>query len=317
MVPNSDEGRDLETITILGANGFVGSKLCEMALAAGHSVRAVSRADWDAVPGVVKVVRAHPTSANDLFSGSNWVVNCIGRAHVLKEENASTAMQHFRAINCDLATELAWQAKAEGVTSFAQVSSVAAIRSSSAIQEIIDDRTPTAPDRAYGVSKLAADVALMHDDYLPMRVVCLRPPALFGPHPVGFVRKLAKAANRGVPLPLDCLKNLRSFTAVQNFADAVLISLRQGLRGAYVVTDYPPMTVSDFYGHMLRSAGYGNRTFRLPVGPIKTAAAGILGARKDSLLGNAAYNGSRFALETGWRPHVSLQCAMDEMMASL
>ncbi|WP_165853492.1 NAD-dependent epimerase/dehydratase family protein [Aurantiacibacter aquimixticola] len=307
----------MKTLTILGANGFVGRRLCDAAISAGHRVRAVARRDWETSPGVRKFIHADLGDTEDLFGDSDWAVNCVGRAHVLAKEDPQASMKAFRSINHDLAIELAAQARMAGVSRYVHISSVAAVRSTTGPGEVIDDETDPEPDRTYGVSKLEADEALIAEDQEEMTIACLRPPALLGPKPIGFIRKFARAAAHGVPLPIGGVQNARSFMAVHNLADATLIALSHGVRGAYIVTDSSPMSIGTLYRDMLRGAGYGDRALRVPQKFLEIAAAAALGARKDSLLGNAAYDGSRFAAETGWRPPMSINRAVDEMMATI
>ena len=305
------------TVTILGANGFVGRAVCKTALDKGYAVRAVSRRDWATDLQVTKIIEPHPEQADDLFSESDWVVNCIGRAHVMDAEDEQAALARYRTVNRDLSLQLADKAERAGVTRFVQISSVAAVRSTSASGEIIDDSTNPSPDRLYGIAKLEADEALLARKNPSMRIACLRPPALLGPDPTGFVGKFARMAHKGVPLPLGAVRNARSFMAVANLADAALKAAAQGMQGAYIVTDSPPVSVAQLYHAMLKAAGYGHRIFPLPSSLLTVAANIALAARKDSLLGDAAYSGARFAKEAHWTPAIGMEQALEEMMASL
>ena len=307
----------MQTLTILGANGFVGRKLCDRALATGYRVHAVSRADWTADPRIKKIIEPHPEKCKALFADSSWAVNCIGRAHVLEPEDADEAIAKFREINRDLAVELARKAEAAGITRYVHVSSVAAVRSTSEPGEIIDDTTIPDPNRAYGLSKLEADKAMLESGPNPMAIACLRPPAMVGPHPTGFVRKFARMAKMGIPLPIGAVSNARSFMSVNNFAAAVLAALESKIHGAYIVTDSPPMSVGNLYREMLAAAGFGNRSIAIPAALIDLIAAGALGQRKDSLLGSAAYSGEAFRDIARWTPHEPLNLALEEMMATL
>ena len=307
----------LKAITVLGANGFVGDALCRIATQQGYAVRGVSRTDWNAPDDVEKLIAPNPDAEPELFAGGGWAVNCIGRAHMIAEGGSDEALERFRTVNRDLAISLAQKARDADIKRFVHISSVAAVRSTSIPHEVIDDDVPNDPDRPYGISKLEADRILLEGDPSAMSIACLRPPALIGPRPTGFVRKFAKAASRGLPLPIGGIENARSFMAVQNLAEAIIASLKHGLHGSYIVTDSTPVSVGELYCMMLQSAGYNNRSVRLPRRLTEIAAGVALGERKDSLLGNAAYNGARFAQATGWRPSLPLQGAIDEMMAAL
>lgn len=310
-------GELVPKVVIYGANGFVGRALVRLAEARGHEVRAIVRKLSPLLQGIDTVAEADPNCLNRHLEGFDWFINCAGRAHVMGKEDAQTALARFREVNVALTIALAHQAKISGIRHFAQISSVAAIRSFSYPGETITDATNPSPETPYGLSKLEADTILAEISDQSMLTVCLRPPVILGPQPVGLVKKLAWAAKRGAPLPLRGISNRRSIIAVSNLADAVLRSLDAGLEGNYIVTDSEPQGVADLYGSFLRAAGYSNRSFAVPDYLLKFAARLAVGERKDSLFGDAAYSGLNFQRTCNWAPPVRFADAVEEMMVQL
>lgn len=303
-------------IAVYGASGFVGRALCKVAAAAGHEVVALLRRPGDLDHAQRIIVVPDPQGLHRYLRGCDWMVNCAGRAHILKEDDPVESAASFHRVNCDLAAQLAREAKSAGICRFVQISSVAAIRSSSRSGETISDATPPAPERPYGISKLQADheLSALSDDR--MRIVSLRPPALIGEDPAGLVAKLAWAADKGIPLPFGAIDNRRSFVAVDNLASAVIAALSTDIEGPFIITDSPPMSAGTLYANLLRHAGYSRRCFSVPKVLLNRLASLALGNRRDSLMGDAAYDGSRFMTATGWTPAVTMDDAQARMMAA-
>ncbi len=304
-------------IAILGANGFVGRAMCASAAAAGHEIVALMRHAAEPHSPAGAVIISDLENIAEHLQNCDWMVNCAGRAHVLKNEEPARALAGFRSVNRDLALEVAIQAKSAGVRRFVQISSVAAVGSKSSPGEIFRDSSPPAPDRPYGVSKLEADQALAALSDSRMGIVSLRPPALIGRQPAGFVARLARAADKGIPLPFGKIDNRRSFVSVDNLASAVLAALSADIDGAFLVTDSDPMSVGQLYSRLLEYAGHPGRCFDLPVFIVDCLASLALGQRRDSLMGDAAYDGSGFALATGWVPPLTMDEALAAMMADI
>lgn len=303
-------------IAVFGANGFVGQAVCKAAVAAGHEIIAFVRRPAP-MPCPAHVMHSFDVeSIVSHLQGCDWAVNCAGRAHVVRENDPDAALANFRAVNRDLAMQLARHAASAGVSRFVQISSVAAVRSTCGPGEVLSDASEPAPDRPYGVSKLEADHALAALSTSSMGIVSLRPPALIGIHPAGLVRMFANAASKGIPLPLGKINNRRSFVAVDNLASAVLAALSSDLEGSFMVTDSDPVSVGRLYSNLLKHGGHPDRCFNIPASFLNKLAALVLRQRRESLLGDAAYDGSAFAHATGWVPPVSMDDAQASMMSA-
>jgi hypothetical protein len=87
------------------------------------------------------------------------------------------------------------------------------------------------------------------------------------------------------------------------------------LTGSYIVTDSPPLSTADLYRRLLSLYGHGDRVIRFPVKPVTIIARAVLGARADSLLGNAAFDGQRFADHATWSPKWSMDQALARTVA--
>lgn len=297
----------MPVVAVTGASGFVGRAICVQLAQAGHRVRAVTR-NGTAVIGAHECVASGNLMEASLFplvSGCDAVVHCAARVHVLRE-SASEAERAHRAMNADLPVRLAEAARTAGVRRFIQISSVAAVASSSAPREVINDATTPRPTSPYGQSKLAADRMLASFNDNAFSVVSLRPPAIYGPGVGAWFGILDRAARHGLPLPLGNVGNRRSFMYVGNVASAAVAAAERGPPGAYIVTDSAPISSADLYARLLRLHGYGRRVFPMNSAILQLAARLAIGKRAASLLGDAAFDGTNFANAFAWSPDIDL-----------
>lgn len=285
-------------VAVVGASGFLGRAVAAELARQGRRARLLARGRGEAgAPAACAL--------EDALTGCRSVINCVGRAHVAGREEAEVAQERFFATNCDLAAQIGRSSRAAGVRRFVHVSSVAALCSTSPSGRTIDDQAVPRPDNLYGRSKLAGDERILELASDGFRPAVLRPPAIYGPGAKGWFPVFLRAARAGVPLPLASIRNRRSFAYAGNIASAVVHAAGRDDTGAWIVTDSPPMSTAAFYALALRAAGRSNRVFAVPeriMVPLVRLAAG---ARADSLIGDAAYDGSRFLREMRWEPRWS------------
>ncbi|QIG79842.1 NAD-dependent epimerase/dehydratase family protein [Stakelama tenebrarum] len=166
----------MSVLALTGGTGFVGGKLIDLALAAGHQVRALTRREQPARDGVIWVSGAlsDTRSLTGLMSGADAVI------HVAGVVNAPTR-EGFVQGNIEGVANMIAAAKAAGVTRFVHVSSLAA-------------REPELS--TYGWSKAEGD-KLVHASGLDWSIV--RPPAIYGPGDFEML-ELFKLAAKGLAL---------------------------------------------------------------------------------------------------------------------
>lgn len=145
-------------LAITGGTGFVGGRLIELALAAGHQVRALTRRPQRPRDGVTWIEGAldKPDSLDRLADGADAVIHVAG---VINARDPSG----FEAGNVTGTSAVLAAAEKAKVQRFVHVSSLAA-------------REPKLS--AYGASKAGSE-ALISASSLPHAIV--RPPAVYGP----------------------------------------------------------------------------------------------------------------------------------------
>lgn len=168
----------MNTLAITGGTGFVGKRLIDQALAAGHRVSALTRRPQPERAGVTWVEGAldRPESLATLATDANAIIHVAGVINA--PDRAGFAAGNIEGTRAMLAA-----ASEAGVTRFVHVSSLAA-------------REPALS--LYGWSKAQGD-ALVAASTLDWTMV--RPPAVYGPGDHEMLEMFRLAKGGVVPLP--------------------------------------------------------------------------------------------------------------------
>ena len=313
-------------ILITGVSGFVGRAVAQALLAAGQPVVAAVRQlpsqelllhtnlQWQAVGNINNQTQWQPA-----LQGVHTVVHCAARAHVM-QEHATDALAAYRKVNVAGTLHLAQQAAAAGVLRFVFVSSIKVNGETTFPGQPFTEESPPAPQDTYGQSKAEAEQALLAlAAQTGMEVVIIRPPLVYGPGVKGNFAGMAKAVQRGIPLPLGAVHNQRSLVALDNLVSLVLLCADrtrspQAANQVFVVADGEDVSTTTLLRKVAQAAGGHSRLLRLPAWLLR-AGASLLDKRAmaDRLLGNLQVDATKAYTLLGWRPVVT----MDEQLAAM
>ena len=291
-----------KNVLVTGASGFLGRRLVEELVRAGHSVRAVTRGS-PSFPGAVSVAFIADLSGQvdwrPILEGIDVVIHLAGVAHAdLKGADLPT----FDLVNWIATQNLASAAKQAGIERFVFVSSVRAQVGPSA-PRVIDEDNELHPTDHYGRSKLAAESAVRAAG-IPFTI--LRPVAVYGPHPRGNIRTLLRLAMMPWPLPFQGLTSRRSLLGIDNFVSAVVFVLGNpaAAGGTYLIADSASFTVRDIFTMLRKAQGRKPGLFYIP--PILLHLALILSDRAQlwqRINGDLVVDTARLEA-LGWRAKV-------------
>ena len=213
----------MHEILVTGANGFVGSHLCEALLDAGYAVRALVRktSNLKNISGLNLNLTigdlTDPETLEKAVDGVDAIINNAGLTKALYPER-------FDIVNA-VGTENLLRAMEKSnprIGKFIQISSAAACGPSESRDPVNEDHNPR-PLTAYGKSKLAGERAVLsYKDKFP--VVILRPTAIYGPRDTEMLA-FFKAIKFGIKPSFgrgDCYTN---FTYVKDLAAAAVRAL--------------------------------------------------------------------------------------------
>jgi len=302
-----------KSVLVTGANGFVGSAIVRGLVSGGYEVFAAARRGLSALPAGV-----HPVRISDLSAVQEWggvplsridvVVHTAGRAHVLRE-TAADPLAEFRKVNVDGTLQLARVAAASGVRRFVFLSTVGVHGVQTPPGRPFTEQSPPSPQTPYAISKLEAERALLAlAEQSEMEVVIIRPPLVYGPAAPGNFGRLARAVARGIPLPLGMVRNKRSFVALANLVDFILLTLNHpaAANQVFLISDDADLSTAELIAILARKLGKRSPLMPVPQ-PVLVTALRVVG-KGDLAVRLCAYlqvDISKAKAILGWRPVVA------------
>jgi nucleoside-diphosphate-sugar epimerase len=217
----------------------------------------------------------------------------------------------FRSINVDGTLNLARQADAAGVKRFVYISSIGVNGSQTAIGKSFSEADPAQPNNAYAYSKWEAEQGLRQiAAHTFMEVVIIRPPLVYGANAPGNFGSLARAIQRGVPLPLGAIHNHRSLVALDNLVDFIItcISHPKAANQTFLISDGEDLSTTELVRGLAQAAGVPARLLPVPVWALEWA--GRLVGKGDAvqrLCSNLQIDSSKALNMLDWRPKISVQ----------
>lgn len=313
--------REVKSVLVTGASGFIGRAVCARVAREGWTVRAALRKPQDLPSDVESIVVGEVNGETDwghALPDIESVVHLAARAHVLREK-AADPLAEFRKINTEGTLNLARQAAAAGVGRFVYVSSIG-VNGNQTFATPFTEVDELKPHDLYAVSKFEAEQGL-HEiaANTGMELVIIRPPLVYGPGVKGNFARLVQWVRKGVPLPFGALQNRRSLLALDNLASFVALCADpakspQAANEVFLISDGEDVSTAELIRRVARA--YGRKAHLLPVPPAwMRFGARLLGksAVADRLLGSLVIDSSKARQLLGWRPVVT----MDEQLRKM
>lgn len=293
-------------VLVTGANGFVGSALCEALQKEGHALRRAVRGSGDAGSprATVFVGDIGPeTDWREALAGAACVVHLAARTHVMRETVANP-LEEYRRVNVAGTLALAQQAAVAGVRQLVFLSSIK-VNGEATVRPLTEEDAPR-PEDAYGISKWEAEQALRRvAQETGLEVAILRPPLVYGHGVKGNFLRLMNIVAAGWPLPLASVHNRRSLIYVENLVDAILHCLArpEAAGQTYLVSDGEDVSTPELIRGIAAALGVRPRLLPCPVALLRLGAA-ALGRAGDGtrLLGSLQIDNSKIRRELGWNP---------------
>jgi len=244
------------------------------------------------------------------LDGIDVVVHLAARAHVLRE-TAADPRAEFMRVNAEGTAALVSSAVAAGVRRFIYTSSVGVLGDTSGRAPFASGCAPR-PHNAYSESKLAGERAARSAG-TRLEVVVLRLPLIYGPGVGANFLRLLHWVDRGWPLPLAGVENVRSFLSIWNLCDLTMHMLRNPVASSrsWLVSDGEDVSTPDL---VRRIAGFMQRKARLLRVPVSLLQ--VLGrltgrqAQITQLCSSLAVDITETCGELGWSPPVSVDEAL-------
>lgn len=263
-------------VLVTGATGFVGHHLCELLMTRGYQVRGTFRTQYSgaSLPKNIDWIRIDTIGPDTEWSKAldsvDYVVHLAALAHQIGPKGEGRA-EEFVRVNA-LGTQSLARAVAASPTvrRLVFVSSIGAVRSVSSSQ--ITATSICEPDTDYGRSKLLAEQyvrdALESGD--PDWCI-IRPVLVYGPGNPGNMDRLLRLIQTRIPLPLDAIKNRRSFIYIGNLVNLLVECLEhpEASGQVFLANDGKDMSTPDLVRRIAQVSGQKVVLFPLPIAGLR------------------------------------------------
>jgi len=291
------------TVAITGANGFLGSELVrEMRERDTHTVRPVFRREGFGEGAVVGNIDGS-TDWSAALSGVGVVIHLAG---IGVDPVDAAEFEMLQETNVRGALRLAEAAAKQGVRRFVYLSTVKVLGERTEPGHPFTNSTDPNPASPYPQSKRDAELGLLRmAEGSSMEVLFVRPPMVYGPRPFGNFARLVRLVERGLPIPLGRVQNLRSMISRANLVDALIHSVDCAgpVNRGYLVSDGIDLSTADLVRTMAEGLGRPARLLPVPLTLLR-AGAGLLGRGGEArrLLDSLQLDIRETTESIGWAP---------------
>ncbi len=251
-------------ILVTGANGFIGTNLCEKLIHNGIEIIKVTRKSSD--PMLV---------FKNIDGNSDWSkilhdIDCvIHTANIAHSGQSNITDDDYVSVNTEGTLNLAQQALENGVKKFIFISSVLVHGNKSNEYALIEElKIDESKLTGYAKSKALAEKGLKTiTENSSMDLLILRPPMVYGKNAKGNFRLLTKMVNFRVPLPIGSINNKRSFVYIHNLIDFIiaLVKYPKSIEGTFLVSDDHDLSIKELVYEVAEAKGVKPLIFGFPV----------------------------------------------------
>jgi nucleoside-diphosphate-sugar epimerase len=309
----------MTSLLVTGGNGFVGRALCSAAVQLGHNVTAAVRRSVSVAAGQIRHIAVgeinEQTDWSAALAGANIVIHLAARVHVMRD-TAVDPLAEFRRVNVAGTEHLARSAAASGVKRLVYVSSIKVNGEETSGRRIYSEMDIPEPNDPYGISKWEAEQALQRiAKEIGLEVVIVRPPLVYGAGVKGNFAEMLQVVSRGIPLPLDSVRNQRDLVYVGNLVDALITCATHPAAAGqtYLVSDGESVSTPELLRYLAEATGVPSRVFPFP--PALLKIAGNMAGKSmqvERLLGSLRVNSSKIRRELNWNPPYTLKQGLQE-----
>jgi nucleoside-diphosphate-sugar epimerase len=303
-------------LLVTGANGFVGRALLEAIKASGHH----------AVPCVRNASGIHgERSVGSIDDSTDWshaLKGCLGVIHLaarvhVRHESVVDPLHEFRKTNVAGTLNLARQAAAAGVKRFIFLSSIKVNGESTPVGQAFNTSSTPSPEDPYGVSKWEAEQGLQKIGAdTGMEIVIVRPPLVYGAGVKANFSELIRLVDKKWPLPFGAVNNRRSFIAIDNLIDFILICIdhRNAAGEVFLVSDGDDVSTAELVRRIAMAQGRKVYLWPIPVQMLLTLSW-LFGKRQSMarLCGNLQLDNSKALCLLNWQPKIKMNDALKKI----
>jgi len=306
-------------VLVTGASGFIGSASVRALQVRGYEAIAAMRQQTNNLPGKVRCC-----VIADIEAGTDWraalddvdtVIHAAARAHIMQDVSVDP-LKEYRKVNVDGSLRLARQAAEAGVRRLIFISSIKVNGEKTVAGAPFCADSEPAPRDAYGISKLEAEQGIQAlAAETGMEVVVIRPPLVYGPGVKANFLSMMRWLDRGIPLPLGAIDNLRSLVSLDNLVDLIVTCIFHpaAANQVFLASDGEDLSTTDLLLRMSMVLGKPARLLPIPSAWLERGAA-LIGRSglAQRLCGSLQVDIAKTRALLGWSPPVAVSEALEQ-----
>lgn len=272
-------------IAVTGANGYVGTALCQHLLGKGADVIALTRNPHVSLPfsnpqlieRSVDYQNSHNLS--QALTGADVVIHLIAKTHT---QDCLSALEEYRAVNVGISRQVATAARQASVKRLVFLSSIKVNGESTTTQPFRHTDLP-APITAYGISKQEAEQMLSKECGDATELVILRPPLIYSVDAKGNIASLKRAIQKHWPLPLGRIHNKRSLIDLELLCEYLYQSciIPEASGQTLLVSNSSPTSTAQLVQRIGKEIGI--KPWLLPIPPAALRLVGTLTGKQEAI----------------------------------
>lgn len=310
-------------VCVTGANGFVGSKLCEALVQNGDAVVGLVRKSSDLQ--FLKSLKSIEIHLGDITQRSS-LVPAFKDAEVVYHVAAFSSdwgdWEVFKSSNVDAVRNVMECALASKVRRVVHISSVSVYGFPNGTEIAEDQPFIARPEDPYISTKQEGERIALSYHGKGLEVVAIRPAGIYGPHDRTTSLKLLPALEKGQLPYVDGGKHVMAPVYIDNLIQAILSAARSEVAGgrSYNVMDEGKIGWKTYFEWFCEDLGCKKPPFSAPSWLVWPLACAVEGAAKlirlkapppvtkyriRAVMGDAHYSTKRAKEDLGYQPAVS------------
>lgn len=307
---------------ITGANGFLGSEIVRRLQSNPDVELHLAVRGTPIIHGGCKHIYTglcleHIEHWDESLFNVDVVIHAAARTHVMKD--AENELHNFKLVNTLGTLKLAKRAASAGVKRFVFISTIKVNGEQTPLgHPFTPDDIPNPAD-GYAISKYEAEKGLLAlSKESKMEIVIIRPVMVYGPSPKGNFLSLINFVRKEIPLPLGCVKNLRSIVSVENLVDFILISShhKAAANQIFLISDGRDLSTPQLISKIAFAMGVKCRIIKIPLWLVNLLLISIgKGAYSSRLFNSLQVDISKSLLFLDWTPPANIDQSLARAFA--
>jgi len=323
----------MKKICVIGANGFIGKKLCQGLSRLDISVRAVVRSInlSSEIPNVEYINAGDINDIKDwskIFLNCDCVIHCVSIGHKIFNQNDEILFNYWNKSvkGISLLTRQAAENSVKRLIFLSTIKvngeknsfSTKMTKSKSFNTSSFTHNDIPKPEDFYGMYKLEMEKKLWEISSLTsLDIVVIRPPIVYGKNVKGNLEHLIKLIKISLPLPFSRIQNKRSMIGIDNLIDLLIrcINHPKAIGKTFLASDDKDLSTPALIE--LIASSFERKAYLFPVPLFLLKFLGLVfGKQKEinRLTGSLRIDNS-YAKETlNWKPPISVEEGIRRMV---